>query len=58
MAIDFFNDISHMEQTLSIYHASMKDSGDYQVIIFNPKGYTLKEIRNEIVIDFRLKNKS
>lgn len=57
MAIDFFDDVPHVEQTLSIYHASMKDSGDYQVIIFNPEGYTLKEIRNGIVIDFRPKNK-
>ena len=53
MAIDFLNDISHMKQTLPVYHASMKDSGDYQVIIFNPKCYTLKEIGNGIVIDFR-----
>lgn len=51
MAIDFFNDISHMKQTLSIYHSSMKNSGDYQIIIFNPKCHTLNEIRNVLIID-------
>lgn len=48
MAIDLFNDISHMKQTLAIYHTSMKDSGDYQIVIFHPKCDTLKEIRNGI----------
>lgn len=58
MAIDLFNDISHVKQALSIDHASMEDSGNYQIIIFNPKCYTLKEIRKETVIDFKFLGES
>lgn len=38
----FLNDVAHVEQTLSVNHASVKDSRDHQVVFLHTKCHTLR----------------
>lgn len=40
-AIDLFNDVSHVQQTLLVDHAAVKDPGDHQLATLHTKCYAL-----------------
>lgn len=41
LAIHLFDDVTHVEQSLPVYHAAMENPGDDQVIFFYAKSHTL-----------------
>lgn len=42
LSVHFLYDVAHMEQTLPVNHASVKDSSNDQVVFLHPKGHALK----------------
>lgn len=42
LAIHLFNDVTHVEQALPVYHAAVEDPGNDQVIFFYTKGHALR----------------